>query len=493
MFATLAALVPRDGDLPERAWKLDVLRRVLQGTIYDKLTSAFHEERNGAGEYIPLRARRPSTRWNLCRIATMDSVALLFGEGRFPVVYDDDPDARNHLADVVADSNLPAVMIDASTRGSIGSVAVRFRVLNGRVFFDAFDTLYLTPKWRTDAPDTLAAVTERYKIKGADLFASGYAIPADMMTADYWFQRTWDDQWETWFAPLALADAKNGTVFAKDAKRSVRHRLGFCPWVWIRNLPGGDDIDGLCTFRQGVDTQIELEYLLSQSGRGLKYSADPLLMLKEPAQSDGQLMVRSASNALVISEGGDAKMLEISGSAASAVIEHARVLRHSIMEVIGGSRGDPDKMTAAQSGRAMELLHQPLIWLADKLRGSYGGAVLSLARMMVAASQRYPLRTRDQHIGRIAPVSLSLRWPPWFDPTATDDVAQMTQLTGLVAAGVISLETATALVARECGIANIGVERERIQAERTGTKPVTTPAVRLVTQATEQEPDEPDN
>ena len=466
MFATLAALVPRDGDLPERAWKLDVLRRVLQGTIYDKLTSAFHEERNGAGEYIPLRARRPSTRWNLCRIATMDSVALLFGEGRFPVVYDDDPDVRNHLADVVADSSLPAVMIDASTRGSIGSVAVRFRVLNGRVFFDAFDTLYLTPKWRTDAPDTLAAVIERYKIKGADLFASGYAIPADMMTADYWFQRTWDDQWETWFAPLALADAKNGTVFAKDAKRSVRHRLGFCPWVWIRNLPGGDDIDGLCTFRQGVDTQIELEYLLSQSGRGLKYSADPLLMLKEPAQSDGQLMVRSASNALVISEGGDAKMLEISGSAASAVIEHARVLRHSIMEVIGGSRGDPDKMTAAQSGRAMELLHQPLIWLADKMRGSYGDGLLSLAWMIVTASQRYPLRTKVKAIGTINATALSLRWPDWFDPTMEDNQSQASALAGLIAAGVVSAETATSIVAPAYDIADPEAERAKIGTEQ---------------------------
>ncbi len=64
---------------------------------------------------------------------------------------------------------------------------------------------------------------------------------------------------------------------------AVTHRLGFVPMVWIRNLPGGDKIDGVCTFEAAISTVMEMDYQFSQAGRGLKYAADPTLLIKEPA------------------------------------------------------------------------------------------------------------------------------------------------------------------------------------------------------------------
>jgi hypothetical protein len=78
MFETICDTVPEDGTMPARVKRLDVLRRVLDGTIYDGLPYQFYEERNGAGEYVPLRMRRPSVRYGLCRVVVEDSVALLF-------------------------------------------------------------------------------------------------------------------------------------------------------------------------------------------------------------------------------------------------------------------------------------------------------------------------------------------------------------------------------------------------------------------------------
>jgi hypothetical protein len=63
----------------------------------------------------------------------------------------------------------------------------------------------------------------------------------------------------------------------RDDDRSMSHRLGFVPMVWIRNLPGGRGVDGACTFRAAIETGIEIDYQLSQAGRGLKYSSDPTL------------------------------------------------------------------------------------------------------------------------------------------------------------------------------------------------------------------------
>jgi hypothetical protein len=86
MFQTIKKTMPHDRDYPERCYRLSVLSAVLRGRHYDNLRHAFHEEKNGANEYIPLRLRRPSVRYGLCRIVVDDAVALLFSEGHFPAV-----------------------------------------------------------------------------------------------------------------------------------------------------------------------------------------------------------------------------------------------------------------------------------------------------------------------------------------------------------------------------------------------------------------------
>ena len=187
MFETNCDTVPADTGMPVRVGRLDILRRVLDGTLYDNLPYQFHEERNGAGEYVPLRMRRPSVRYGLCRIVVEDSVALLFSAAHFPTVDCGEFGLAHSLADIICETRLNEVMIDAAIRGSIGAVAVLMRALQGRIFFSVMESLYLTPIWSVVAPDTLCRVTERYKVSGADLVAQGYEN-IDLSTI-YWFQR----------------------------------------------------------------------------------------------------------------------------------------------------------------------------------------------------------------------------------------------------------------------------------------------------------------
>ena len=105
-----------------------------------------------------------------------DSTALLFGEGRFPTVDCRDGTVCNALGDIIKETMLNRVMLEAALRGSIGSVAIVMRVFHGRLFFEVMDTLYLTPTWRRDAPDTLEQVVERRKVLGVVLREQGYAI-----------------------------------------------------------------------------------------------------------------------------------------------------------------------------------------------------------------------------------------------------------------------------------------------------------------------------
>jgi hypothetical protein len=463
MFETICDTVPQSGGMPGRTRRLEIFRRVLDGTIYDGLPYQFHEERNGAGEYIPLRMRRPSVRYNLCRIVVEDSVALLFSNAHFPGLESQDADLVVSLEDLIAETKLNEVMIDAAIRGSIGSVAIFMRVLNNRVFFSVLDSLYLTPIWDAGAPDTLSSLRELYKVKGADLIAQGY--DSVDQSALYWFQRVWDTQCETWYLPWLVNDETGGPFV--DPVRSVTHGLGFVPAVWIKNLPGGDAVDGACTFRAAIETNIEIDYQLSQAGRGLKYSSDPTLLIKEPALGDSEI-VKGAGNALVVSEKGDAKLLEIGGSACDAVIAYVRTLRELALEALHGNRANADRLTAAQSGRALELMNQGLIWLADNLRISYGdGGLLALMRMVIRASNSFPLRIMGEEV---APMSMSsrltLRWPRWYPMSADDRVKEAQAVAMLANAGQISKQASVKSLADANGVADIEAELSAISQDQ---------------------------
>ena len=463
MFGTLKSAIPADGDLPPRAHDLTVMGRVLDGTIYDGLPYEFHDERTGADEYIPLRRRRPSVRYNLCRLVVEDSVSLLFGDGHFPQVKCEDKATRDTLAELLKAARINAVMIDAAQRGSVGSVVIRLRVLKDRIFLDVFDTAYLTPEYDPEEPDRLLRVTERRKVKGRDLASVGYTIQSDMMEATHWFVREWGLVAETWFVPQPITEADKPLQI--DTERTVQHPFGFVPLVWVRNLPGGNDIDGACTFRPAIETSIEIDYQLSQAGRGLKYSSDPTLLIKEPASEDGNI-VRGAANALVVSEQGDAKLLEINGTASAAVIEYVRTLRELALEGIHGNRSNADKVSAAQSGRALEMHHQPLIWLADNLRVTYGGdALLRLCDMIVLASQKITIKLRGKTVHLSPDEPLSLLWPPWFAPTESDKQTMAATLATNRQAGHISQETAVAALSAAYDIENVPAEIARIDSD----------------------------
>ena len=387
-------------------------------------------------------------RYALSRIVVEDSVALLFSEGHFPAVASPDDAVRQALAAIARDCKLNQVMTEAAIRGSIGSACVLMRILRGRVFLEILDTTWLTPSWDPGEPDALISIVERYKVPGADLLAAGYEMVES--GAQYWFQRRWDRFEETWYLPEQVGTQSEMIV---DAGRTVQHGLGFVPLVWIRNLPGGIAPDGACTFRAAVETGIEIDYQLSQAGRGLKYSSDPTLLIKEPAGLDGDL-VRGAGNALVVSEKGDARLLEIGGTAAGAVLDYVRLLRELALEGVHGNRADASRLGASASGRALELMNQGLIWLADNLRVSYGeGGILPICRMILQATQRYPLRVEGQQLPDLdAAAPLRLTWPPWYPAGSEERARDAATLLQLIEAKQLSPETVQRWLASDWGM-----------------------------------------
>lgn len=465
----LQAGMPPDRDLPERAFRISALRRVLHGQQYDHLTHPFGEELSPSGEYIPLGQRRPAVRHGWCRVVVDDATALLFGDGRFPGVTADSEETEEAILSFAKATLLPKVMTLAAVEGSVGSVVLHLRVLKGKPRLAVMPTAFLTPIWRSDDPDTLESVTERYRVKRAEVVAMGYILTgADADAPEFWFQRRWDADAETWYIPWPTGDRER--VPQVDPARTVRHGLGLVPMVWIENLPGSAGPDGACTFEGAIDTTIEADYQLSQSGRGLRYASDPKLVLRDPSgqTADKPVAGGSAQAIILTDEKSEAKFLEISGSAAAAVLEHVRNLRRVAMEAIHGSRIDPERIGGSQqSGRALEILESPLIQLADQLRTSYGeGGLLSLVRMLCAASAKMPLTIGEKTYSGLDPAGLNLIWPRWFPASAEERQADATTTTMLVDKRLLSRKTALSNLGAEYDVDDVDAELAAADADQ---------------------------
>jgi len=333
-------------------------------------------------------------------------------------------------------------------------------------------TEYLTPKWLADAPDTLESVEELYKVKGSAVIEMGYpdAVEPWQVNADFWYRRVWNDMEELWFVPVPCVDkrGKKQRPTVVDPDRSVVHRLGFVPMVWIRapGHSGMDDIDGPCVFAGVIDNQIEVEYLLSQGGRGLKYSSDPLLLVKEPAAADSSF-VRDGSNALVVSEKGDAKLLEIGGGSSDAVIEFCRYVRQCALEAIRMNRSDPQKMNMPQSGRALEMMNQAFLGMIGEYRVAYGtNGLVKMMEMVFAAARKVPVFLGKKRIRVPSDTDLHLKWASFFPLTAHEEYESGMRVRSDTEGGLISRRSAVIRTGDFYDVVDVDAEMAQIKIDQ---------------------------
>ncbi|MFS8368586.1 portal protein, partial [Acetobacter oryzifermentans] len=305
-------LVPQQ--VSARAKRLLRLSAVRDGTMYDALPYPFSEEWNN-NEYIPLSQRRPSVRSHLCAVVVEDAASLTFGETHWPTLKCENSDTADALSRITRECQLPAVLMEAVLKGSIGSVAVLVEAVGGALSVSVLDTPYLEPEW--DAKGDLARVVSQYLIKGHQVRALGYDVSDGSDGIDYWYRREWTRTASSVYKPWPASSDANPEI---DAERSgPPHGLGFVPIVWVRNLaPPSNDPDGVCTFERAIDTVIEGDYQLSQVGRGLKYCSDPKLVITgvggDTSGGDGAPASEGGSaTAIVLPEKASAKMLEING------------------------------------------------------------------------------------------------------------------------------------------------------------------------------------
>ena len=114
----------------------------------------------------------------------------------------------------------------------------------------------------------------------------------------------------------------------------------------------------------------------------------------------------------------------------------------------------------------MEMMHQPLIWLADNLRTSYGeNGLLPLLTMAVRACRLMTVTVAGQPVRFGADDAPTLRWPAWFAPTGPDRQAEASALSTMRAAGHVSRETAVKTLSAMLDVEDVQAELALIAAD----------------------------
>jgi hypothetical protein len=147
-------------------------------------------------------------------------------------------------------------------------------------------------------------------------------------TAYYWERRLISDQADLHYKPVWVAKREgqildNGVAVATNATgrepewdtlidedKSVRHELGFCPVIWVQNLPkhtteyGYSDVDGL--YEQAAD----IDQLRSSISACVKANMDPTLVITNAEGKFPDGLKKGSGNGIAVQTGGTVQYLE---------------------------------------------------------------------------------------------------------------------------------------------------------------------------------------
>lgn len=451
----------RDGVRQVRNKELELYDAYYEGTQYDKLPR-WEEGQDRSGEYIPIRKRQPRIKFNFAKVLIDRMTSKLVGDNTFPdLKIEDDEDANDLLSLVLKTSKLRYFSIEGVRNMLLsGAGFMRFQLIDGAPMLETYHANYCYPVFKPNRK--LESVRIQYVYEdGSDLDQNGNPKKK-------WYRLDLTEQADILFNnPEYQAEA--APTFTPVSTNA--HGLGFVQGEWLRTAVDKHTPDGPSIIAEVLDFIDELNYNLSQSSQAIGYNQDPQLTIKNMDEDGIEALIKSSSKAWNLGREGEAKYVESTMEGVKAALEFRDKVRLAIQDVARVVLLDPEKVVGhAQSGKAMEVLHGPMIELINELRPMVEDAMIGLATKMMVTILVYAARGFETQIMippgyKPASMMIAAHWPQIF-PQTMDDLLKKAQVAQTVtAANVISRETAMAWLAQDFGIENTEDELARIESQ----------------------------
>lgn len=316
-----------------------------------------------AGENYPIKFRKPTAPYALAKVIVDRFTGLLFSKKHHPTVrMDGDPETEDFIQALIDIGRLWPQMIQARIYGgAMGSVAIGFQFVDGQLEFEVHDPRWLKLDFKDRATHELKAIEKRYMVpeEEVDLQTGLY------VTNWYWYRRVITDMEDVLFAPAPVDD---GTEPLWVPERVVKHGFGFCPVVWVQNLPVQDDVDGDPDALGIYDMMESIDALIAQANKGVLSNCDPTVVISTDAQMAD--VKKGSDNAIKLPSGSSANYLEITGSGPTAALSLAEQFRKWALEVAQCVLEHPD--VTNRTATEIERVYSSMITKADVMREQYG-------------------------------------------------------------------------------------------------------------------------
>lgn len=431
------------------------------------------------------RDKRPTAPTNIVRRTVKRYTGLMFSEKRCPKVrVANDPDTESFLEAVREAAGFWAAMRAARNKGgSMGSVVVTVGCRDGEFDFEVHNSKNVTPVWNDRKKLKLAGilVMERY-LREVNVVAEDGKVEGTEVVV-FLSRRIITEQ-----VDVVYEDVRADAAFESGwtVQSQVKHGLGVFPGVWIQNDAESDDQDGDADCEgawQMVDAD---DRLLAEIHAGTMNNLDPTLVTKtDPTEvsqlGPGQSLQKGSGNGLEVGSKGDAKFLEMAGAGIEVGLKVSDKYEEKIDALTGMVQIDDADMAAAQSAKAIEFRFASMLERADDLRVQYGRAVIQLMRLTEQIARNFmgttlqlvtpdggravgkfrfdlPPRELDGELvdHQLGPGGyISLKWGPYFAPTAFDVQQEITNSAKAAAAGFVRKVTAARPIAESFGIQDV--------------------------------------
>lgn len=441
--------------------KLDTLDQYYEGSQYDGLQD--WEEAAENDDYVAIRKRKPRIIYGAPKVLVDKVAAKLVGTSVFPkFVVEDDPDDSDFFRIVQKACNFRGNLIQPMKHClTSGSVLVRFYLVDGSPIMEHFNAKYCYPQF--DQKGELDQVEIKYI----------YEDPNDKK-ANGEFKKKW----------YRLVLTKNSDILYNNPDYQegnldpdftvvdqADHQLGWVQGEWLRTSKHKYSPDGGGLFADILDFFDELNYSLSQTSQAVSYNQEPQLAIKGVDEDEIEGLIRSSQKAWALGRDGEAKFIEANGKGIELAGKSREETRKFMLEVVRVVLHDPEKMTAqAQSGKALEILHAPLVELIDELRTVFEpmlkNLLIKIGMTMLEMGDRGEDTVLQVPAGYMpASLDITVQWPAIFPPTLDDINKMVTAGTAAANAKVMSRETVTKWLAPVFGVENVEEEIQKIGAE----------------------------
>lgn len=517
----------------ERHREMCRLDAYYRGTQYDGRPdwwTGYHANQTEADK-VPLRERKPCIIYSLPKTAVNQAVRFTVGEGRFPTIAVDEVDADEAVApgltitedEATALTDYIARCIEASQLKTamrrVLRQALSQRTSVGIVTLKRGVFVVDTPR----AQDCYAEF--RDEDPSADVTDLRWCYPFDKTVEEHgrdvakkhFYRRDVTDQ-----AFVVYEDAPS--EYGKEvewhlaAEQPKPHGFGFCPAVWMRNLPESfcGDVDGVSLY-DGLEDEFDaLNFTLSQRHRGIHYygapqayetgvtgddkTAPPMGRTARTGAQEGRGRHPAANGPFGVNtkaarkvspdsiwsfESADVELdlLETSGKAFEVASKHVDDIRGRLLETMSVVIADAAMMQKSDlSGVALAKLFSPLLALVDELREHWWThGICALISMMLritavtggkgiyipgaAKAAQILKRFLFAHEDGVAwiPPRMTPTWGDYFSPSNAEIKQAIDAMATAKEKRLVTGKTATAFIAPYVGVADAEAEAEEAE------------------------------